>query len=238
MYSRISTYERQPLLLVNEDFADQPLDPDVGTNTRMFNFADPGWLSTESVGGGLQALLDITFHRGVCQFSTPTADNSSVTFGWAGQGSNLTTPNCVVSADQVYQWDWWWNMSSVASVDLLLGLRDSWTGTVNNQIVMQVDTDTNANIHIVTTSGGSTTDTDTGVAATTGWHRWTARRANRLDNQWEFFQNGVQLGLITTNISVAPVTIGGRIRTRTTASKTLLVDHCQLWSDGEDLIFS
>lgn len=240
MYPRLASWERQPFLLVDEDFwSSVQFSGDVTTTDRqMFLTGDPGWKIVSTVNGSTELFqaLDITFHRGVIGITTSTTTNSFVQWGWCGSSAALATPTTLVSADQIYQWDYWWNMSSVANVNLTLGVRDSITAATN-QVVMSIDTSTSANILMVCTNASTTTSTDSGVAATTGWHRWTARMTNPGVKTWEFFQDGVKLGVVTTNIPAAPVTVACALRTRTAAAKTVLIDRCQLWSDGEDLIF-
>jgi hypothetical protein len=254
MYPPPSNWNRAPDLVVDQDFdhyvrlisaPDASASSVFGESSADGIAADISWVCQASGESSTISKTQEPYHKGILLLSTSSSSGFIIAVGLdlgtsnAGVGS-LTTPLGIATGDNVYKWEWLINVTSVANVNYRVGLGDSAPiGTANNAVWFNFDTSTDANWHITTIAGGSTVDTNTNVAAATGWHRFVGELKPRLsdgDRAWHFYLDHVLIGTQGSGPS-APVTMFAAVRTRTAGAKTILVDRARLWTDGHNQIF-
>lgn len=254
MYPPPSTWNRAPDLVVDQDF-----DHNFGVvgaseapnaNSIFYSSsqgADISWVVSGTAGsetGGVIARTQEPYHLGVVQLTTKNSSGNLIAIGLdpntssTGVGS-LNTPSGIALGPNIYKWEWLINITSIASVNYRLGVLDaSPLATANNGAYLNFDTNVDANWHTVTVNGGTSSDVST-VAATTGWHRFVGEQkmSSNGDLRWHFYMDHVLIGTENDNLPQSPVTLIAAVRTRTSATKTILVDRARLWTDGHNQIF-
>jgi hypothetical protein len=256
MYPQPPTWNNAPDLVVDQDFdhwfgvigARESPDASSLFHDGTSSGADISWVVSGTAGsetGGAIARVTEPYHKGVISLTTKNSSGDTIAIGLdvdasdAGDGS-LTTPSGIALGPNIYRWEWLINITSIANVNYRLGVLDaSPLGTVNNGAYLNFDTNVDANWHAFNINGGSSTDENTSVAATTGWHRFVGElRPDETNTMaWHYYIDHTLIRTVDANKPTAPVTMIAAVRTRTSATKSILVDRARLWTDGHNQIF-
>lgn len=237
MYPMPAGWACAPLLLVDQDFEAQVASSSItnGATTKLFITHDQSWVVRADGAAGTRSLASYQYRKGVQLLNTGATSGNSVSWGIDVAGSNIAAPTALVLPTNVYRWDAWIEISAV-SYNMLLGMMTSPTG--NNYAIIKYDTNTHANWQAECNDGATSTNVNSGIAATSGWHKFTAIYAyNNAGNRvWNFYVDDVLIAAITANHPVSPVTFCGFSRTRTASVKGMAIDRVMVWSNGLDLI--
>lgn len=242
MYPAPPGWARAPFLLVNQNFDHRAFDgggpaPTANSGPIFSTSTDQSWqMQATGAGSSVDNLTGGTpYHIGEFTVATGTTSGNLVAIGIDTQQASLAAPGAIALAPHIYRWDWWINLPSVASIDVFAGLMNALSPTL--YAIINVDTNVDGNWHVRTANGGAETNVNSGIAATTGYHKFTGIQAPLSGVMtWHFYVDDVLVGQSSSDLPVGPITVMSRVRTRTAAAKTIIIDHCQVWTDGAAMV--
>lgn len=248
MYPAPPLWAREPFLLVNQDFDHLTSVEDIGgtittTGAILFEATDRSWYAqAASASGDVDPVLGQTFHLGCLQLTTGATGNDGMCVGIDLSRADLIAPVCLVTATKCYQWDWWIQTGTITSVLIRAGLSAEPNGTPSTHCYLEFDTSgatsTTQWVSKVA-NAGATADTVSGInVAASTWYRLSARQvrgSTGAASQWDFYVNNVLAGSLSSNVPLAPVTPFALVFSRSAAARSILVDHCRVWTDTDDM---
>jgi hypothetical protein len=251
MYPPPPLWARAPDLLVNEDFLSIPAGganatvPLSTTFGRSLSNAAPQWVGRASgANGSYNWITGQTYHSGVLLLTTAASNGAQTAFGLdlssdGDDGDWLTNPPGLVTGTGVYGFEFIVNIPSLATTGYTVGLFDRLLGSINNRVAIGVDTaNGHSNWFALTEASDAGTITDSGIAATIGWHRFAAYRgwSSAGSPCWDFYVDNAWIARNTSNVPVSTMTIGGVVTARAALARSMLLDRARLWTDGANLV--
>lgn len=165
------------------------------------------WNSSSGGTGTIAVGSDgvVAGHPGVMVFSVSSGSSNATNFLYASGpcvilGGGVITFNYVMKLVQL-------SSASNRTISAFgLSSNNAYDFTPNNGVFFKyVDNVNSGRWQICTAAASSTTATDSGIAADTNWHRYTAV-INAGATSIQYYIDGVSVGTVTTNIPTAAIT--------------------------------
>jgi hypothetical protein len=175
-----------------------------------------------------QTINNVAAHRGILRIATAeeTDDAFSLFLGRDTDGT-LNTTDDLYDSDNIQRFACWVRIPTATSVKVIVGFVEDAANTDGGTEFIGFVADTagstsTTNWVMRCRAASTNTDTDTGVAFSTAWHKleWF-----RYDEYVIFYVNRVFAGIISTNVPNGGGTIALRVQTLTAAERTLDVDR-------------
>lgn len=240
----ITGWAREPFLAINEDF-DKNISATAITASAssIFNLEyNASWVGQAIANSGaITGITGITFKLGNVQMVTGNVSGDGVGIGVDLGLSDLATPVCLLDPPNTYRWDFWISTGLNSAVDVFAGIADTPIGALGDGCYAKFSTGgavSTTNWVFNTSTGGVTTETDSGVAvAASTWYKLSGVQYDTGANRrWDFYVNDIKRCQSTATLPQAPVTPFVRVRTRTAATRSMLLGHCCIWTDGSNMV--
>ena len=198
-----------------------------GTTNLPVNTGQGTWYVRMSGGSAAATAVNsvdgTTDHPGIIAITTNTTDDQGV---YMHKGP--TDTNSFLTGDTFAGFTWIQKLTTATSVLFRTGLGSDVIGLTGSYILFVFDTDSDTTIHVLNTSGGSITDTDTGVAPGTAWHVYECLHVG---STLEFYIDDVLEATHSTNIPAGAMNFGTFVANRAASTRILQVDYAAWWTE-------
>jgi hypothetical protein len=189
-----------------------------------------GWSSSFTGAGSVAKIAAGTDRFGVYQLTTGalTNDISAIHLG------DTATRN-EADVSRIRKISWIVRVPNLAGVAVRIGVgTDMQSNTFGTDGAwLQYDSSVGGTWYLVVRSGGSSTLTDTGVAATTTWaelHLWKAADESKYAASVD--TDGLSTAFVTGPAAATMINIGAQVETLGAAARTLDADRCWINAMG------